>query len=301
LRDRKRTVYPFCYSVSFVICLLTAGLISPCPAFSEPAPLANNVADDNRVYKNSFSEEQRAAKSLIENVNDARKELAMGQPALAKQKIIMAQNLLPIIARVTPAQSRLTRVEFGGGLYADDLGQRKSYSPIETYALETLTRGGGPRWVKNTRSESDAKIIYISFNLNDGMAHDYLKKAEEYIDTKQLKDAELQLAEMSDRVIRIDNNVPTAVQARDYIALADNYISAGNFFGARSCLVKTNDLLQKMKTEDAYKAYRSDIISLHADIEAMEDGFAKLDAEQIESASGNLAKWGGLLSTWANE
>ena len=55
------------------------------------------------------------------------------------------------------------------------------------------------------------------------------------------------------------------------------------------------------KDQCADKAYRSDIISLHADIEAMEDGFAKLDAEQIESASGNLAKWGGLLSTWANE
>ena len=43
-------------------------------------------------------------------------------------KILTARNLLPLISRVTSAQSRLTRVEFGGGFYANDLDQRKTYS-----------------------------------------------------------------------------------------------------------------------------------------------------------------------------
>lgn len=292
--------YPV-YSVYFVICLITAGLIYPATARAQPAPLANNAADDARVQEAPFAEERQAARNFIENINDARKELTLGQTELAKQRIIMAQNLLPLISRVSSAQSRLTRVEFGGGLYADDLGQRKSYTPIETQSLETLTSSRGPRWIKSTRSESDAKIIYISLELKDGAALDFLKKAQKHIDAGQLKNAEVDLAEMSDRVIRIDSDVPTAIQARDYITLADNYIRVSNFFGARSCLIRTNELLQRMQTETVYQVHRDGIISLYKDIEALQAAFAKLDADQIATAGGNLRKWGGLLSDWANE
>ncbi len=291
----------FVYSVYFIICLITAGIIYPSTAHAQPAPLANNAADDSRVQEAPFAEERQAARNFIENINDARKELTLGQTELAKQRIIMAQNLLPLISRVSAAQSRLTRVEFGGGLYADDLGQRKSYTPIETQSLETLTSSRGPRWVKSTRSESDAKIIYISLELKDGAALDFLKKAQKHIDAGQLKDAEVDLAEMSDRVIRIDSDVPTAIQARDYITLADNYISVSNFFGARSCLIRTNELLQKMQTEKIYQEHRDGIIALYKDIEDLQAAFAKLDADQIATADANLRKWGGLLSDWAPE
>lgn len=290
------------HHIYLIFCLTIAGLFSPAAAFAQsPVPLANNVEDDNRVSDSPFAEERKAARNFIESVNEARSELSMGQPGLAHQKIIMARNLLPLIMRVTPAQSRLTRVEFGGGLYADDLGQRKSYSPIETHSLETLTRTEGPRWVKNTRSESDAKIIYVTLNITEGAAFSFLEKAEKGIVVGQLKEAEMQLAEMSDRVIKIDNDVPTAVQARDYLTLAHNYIRVSNFFGARNCLIKTNELLNKMKTEDTYKAHRSDIITLYDDIENLQTAFAKLDADQIQTAGTNLTKWGGLLSTWADE
>lgn len=259
------------------------------------------MEDDNRGNKPPFAEERKAAQDFIENINEARRELTIKEPELAKQKIIMARNLLPLISRVKPSESRLTRVEFGGGLYADDLSQRKSYSPIETQSLENLTRSGGPRWVKNTRAESDAKIIYVTLNLKDGEARAYLERAEKYILAGNTKDAEVQLAEMSDRVIRIDDHVPTVVQARDYIRLAENYISVSNFFGARHCLERTNELLEKMKTEDTYKAHRAGIISLYGDIRNLQTAFAQLDADQIKTAGESLRKWGGTLSSWANE
>jgi len=289
--------------ICFIACLMIAGLFFAPMAFSQaPAlPIAHSAEDDNPAKEPPFAEERKAAQSFITFVNEARKELSLRQPELAKQRIITARNLLPLISRVTPAQSRLTRVEFGGGLYADDLGQRKNYSPIETHSLETLTRSSGPRWVKSTRSESDAKIIYVTLSLGDGEAFALLTQAEEAIVAGRLKDAEVRLSEMIDHAIIIDDHVPTAIQARDYVSLANNYVSVGNFFGARSCLIKTNELLEKMKYEETYKAHHSDIISLHRDIETLQAAFAKLDAGQIETAEIILKKWAGQLSAWVTE
>jgi hypothetical protein len=290
-------------NIYFIALLIITGLFYAPPAFSEPlqVPLTKNDDDDSVAKAPPFAEERKAAQNFILFVNEARKELSMRQPDLAKQKIITARNLLPLISRVTPSQSQLTRVEFGGGLYADDLGQRKNYSPIETHSLETLTRSSGPRWVKNTRSESDAKIIYITLHLDDGQAFSFLKQAEEAILADRLKDAEVLLAEMSDRAIKIDDSIPTVIQARDYISLANNYVGAGNFFGARSCLIKTNEFLERMKSEEAYKPHRADIISLHRDIETLQAAFAKLDAGQIETAEIILKKWTWQLSAWVKE
>ncbi|MDP2205832.1 MAG: hypothetical protein Q8K65_05940 [Alphaproteobacteria bacterium] len=290
-------------NIYFIASLIMTGLFFALPAFSEPPqrPHTNNADDDSATKEPPFAEERKAAQNFIVFVNEARKELSLRQPELAKQKIITARNLLPLISRVTASQSRLTRVEFGGGLYADDLGQRKNYSPIETHSLETLTISSGPRWVKNTRSESHAKIIYITLNLDDGQAFSFLKQAEEAILADRLKDAEVLLAEMSDRAIKIDDYVPTAIQARDYISLANNYVGAGNFFGVQSCLIKTNEFLESMKSEETYKSHRADIISLHRDIETLQAAFAKLDAGQIETAEIILKKWTWQLSAWVNE
>ena len=264
-------------------------------------PLANNVQDDNRTSDKPFAEERMAAQNFIQNINDSRKELAMKQVDLARQKLLAARNLLPLISRVKPAQRRLTRVEFGGGLYADDLTQRKSYVPIETQSLENLTRSAGPRWVKNTRAESDAKIIYITLDLTDGKAKACLDQAEKDIAANNTRDAELQLAELSDRVIRIDDMVPAVVQARDYMILADNYILASNFFGARNSLEQANDSLDKMENEDIYKTHYSDIIALHKNIDDLQAAFAKLDADEIKTAGTNLKKWQQQLTGWISE
>jgi hypothetical protein len=288
------------FLVAFV---LGAALPIGSPVFAQvPAPpLANNVEDDNRVNDNPFAEERKAAQNFIENVNEARRELSIKEPELAKQKIIMARNLLPLIMRVAPAQRRLTRVEFGGGLYADDLHQRKSYYPIDTQSLEDLTRSGGPRWVKNTRAESDAKIIYVALDLANGKAQAYLDQAEKNIAAGDVRGAQTQLAELSDLVIKIDDSVPAAIQARDYIMLADNFIRAANFYGARNSLENANDCLDKMRDDDIYKPHRTDIISLHKNISDLQAAFVKLDADQIKSAESNLKKWQQQLAGWAKE
>jgi hypothetical protein len=286
-----------------IVCLLGTGLLASHAALSETSglPLANNVQDDNRVSNKPFAEERLAAQDFIENINEARRELTMRQIDLAQQKILMARNLLPLIARATPAQRRLTRVEFGGGLYADDLDQRKSYVPIETQSLENLTRSAGPRWVKNTRSESDAKMIYVSSDLADGRAQAYLEQATKDIAAGNIKETEIQLLKISDQVIKIDDTVPPVIQARDYIALAAIYVRASNFVGARRSLEQVNDFLEKMTTEDIYQTHRSDIISLHKNIEGLQMAFAKLDADQIKTAEINLKKWQQQLAGWACE
>ena len=287
----------------FIAFLLGTSLLADHAAYSQAPgpPPANNVQDDNRASDKPFAEERMAAKDFIDNINAARQELAMKQPELAQQKILMARNLIPLILLVTPAQRRLTRVEFGGGLYADDLDQRKSYVPIETQSLEDLTRSAGPRWVKNTRSESDAKIIYIALDLADNKARAYLDQAGKYLTAGNTKAAEAQLAEVSDRVIKIDDKVPAAVEARDYLCLAGNYIAVSNFFGARNSLEQADDFLDKMKDDDIYKIHRSDILVLHKEIGDLQAAFAKLDADEIKDADVNLKKWGLQLAGWSGE
>jgi hypothetical protein len=248
-----------------------------------------------------FAEERMAAQNFIESINEARKELSLKQLDLAKSKIIMARSLIPIIMRVTPSQSRLTRVEFGGGLYADDLNQRKNYAPIETQSLENFTRSAGPRWIKRTRAESDAQIIYITLDLAEDRAQIYLDQAEKHITAGKIKEAEIQLSELSDHVIKVGENVPAAVQARDYIAIADNYITSGNFYGSRSSLMKANEFLDKMKNEETYRTYYSDIVALHGNIANLQDAFAKMDAEQIKNAGINLKKWKEQVAVWVSE
>jgi len=284
-------------------CLLGLNIFFCNASFSQSPspPLANNAEDDNRVNENSYAEERKAAQNFIENINEARKELSIQQPTLARQKVIMARNLLPLILSATPAQRRLVRVEFGGGFYADDLNARKSYIPIETQSLENLTRGGGPRWLKNTRSESDAVIIYITLDLANDKAKIYLDHAEKEIVAGNFKNAETQLAELSDRVVKINDSVPSAMQARDYLTLAYNYIAVGNFFGARSSLEHAKVFLDNMKDDDIYREHRFDIISLHKSIDTLQVAFAKLDTDQIKSAEDNLKKWQRQLAGWVQE
>lgn len=286
----------------FIVLLMGVNFITG-TAFSQSPnpPLANNVQDDNRISDKPFAEERMAAQNFIDNINEARKELTMKQADLAQQKILAARNLLPIISRVTPAQRRLTRVEFGGGLYADDLTQRKSYAPIETQSLENLTRSTGPRWVKNTRAESDAKIIYIALDMTGGKVQTYLDEVVKDLAANNIKNAQIHLAALSDQIIKVDDTVPAAVQARDYITLADNYIRVSNFFGARNSLENANDFLNKMKDDDLYKPHRSDIIALHSNIDDLQAAFTKLDADQIKNAETNLKKWGQQLSGWTGE
>jgi len=283
--------------------LLGLGVCGGSLAFAQSSgpPLANNVQDDNRVSDAPFAEERKASQNFIENVNQARKELISQQSAIARQKVIMARNLLPIILRATPAQRRLTRVEFGGGFYAGDLNERKSYIPIETETLENMTLGAGPRWIKSTRAESDALIFYITLDLADYKAKAYLDKAEKEIAAGNIKSAEAQLSELIDRVVKVNDSVPTAIQARDYLTLASNYIGAGNFFGARKSLEHAKISLDKMKDDNIYKSYRPGIVSLRQSIETLQMAFAKLDADQLKSAGENLEKWQLQLAGWIQE
>lgn len=294
---KTKTIYYFCIIAFF----LSADLLSGHSAFSQTTgpPLANNIQDENRISSEPFAEERAASQNFIENINEARKELAMQQVDLAQQKILMARNLLPLITRATSAQRRLTRVEFGGGLYADDLTERKSYSPIETTSLENLTRSAGPRWVKNTRSESDAKIVYVTLDLTDNKAQTYFDRMDKDFTARDLKNVEEQLEQLSDRVIKIDDKVPSVIQARDYMSLADNYVRVSNFFGARNALEKANEFLNKMKDDNIYKTHRADIIALYTNIEDLQAAFAKLDADQIKTAGTNLKKWQAQLASWA--
>ena len=291
------------YKFLLMLTLLASGGIVSTSAFSQPtgSPPANNIQDDNRTAPNPFAEERMALQDFIERINEARVELSLNQPRLAQTKIMMAEALIPIILNVTPAQSRLTRVEFGGGLYANDLGQRKNYTPIETQSLENFSRPAGPRWIKSTRMESDAQIIYITIDLSNDKALTYLKNAEKSIAAGDLKDAESQLSELTDRLIKVGDNVPASIRARDYMILADNYITVGNFFGSRHSLERSNEYLDQMKSEETYKTYYTDIVALRKEIEMLQKAFSQMDAEQIKKAEESLKKWQTQISSWNPE
>lgn len=278
------------YHLNFIAILLSINL------------LGSPIAHARSLKQEAAHEARIASQDFVQQVNEARVTLDLRKIEITKQKINMAINLLSIIEKGTASQRRLARVEFGGGVYSDDLKPKKEYVPIESETLEDFTRSAGPRWVKITRSESDAVMVYIIVSpLPDSKTKIYLEDALSALEAGNYKEAQTNLADMVDKTIKVDDEVPAAIQARDYITLASNYMSVNNFFGTRRSMERAGEMLTKMRDDDKYKTYRADIISLHTAVEKFQQKLAALDAIEIKSAHENFVKWQQQISTWLSE
>jgi hypothetical protein len=253
------------------------------------APVSAEAIADPRV----------AATSFVEHVNYARVALAMKNTVLATQHIAQARNMITLIKDTPTEKLRMTEVGAGRVVYQYDTEYKYYYFPIQTGPVEVKQIDNGPVWAKNDLAVTDADIVYLSLDLTGNKAADFLTAADTAITAGKLKDADVQLAKLTEAVVSVDSKatVPSA-KAADNIALARNFIAGKNYEGARYALKHADVALDEMQKDDTYKEHRAEIISMRKDVSDLQGYIDKKSPTMIQKADAKLAKWWTDMKAW---
>ncbi len=257
---------------------------------SAGGPITNAEVVDPRV----------AAASFVEHVNYARVALAMKQVDVAGQHIASARNMVMLIKGATAEKLRITEVESGRIVYQYDTEYKYHYFPIHTGPVQVKKIGDGPAWAKNDLAVMDADIVYLTLDLTDDKAEAFLGAAETAIAANDLKEADNQLAKLTDAVVTIDSKISVpSDKAHDNIGLARSFIAAKNYDGARYALKHADNALDEMEQSDSYKARRPEIAVMRKDVGYLQDVVTQKDPTLIEKANTKMDKWWKDLKTWS--
>jgi hypothetical protein len=254
------------------------------------SPISKAAVDDPRV----------AASGFVEHVNFARVSLAMKNVELAKQHITQARNMVTLITGA-PAEKRLVKeVESGRIMYQYDTEYKYHYFPIETGPVQVKQISNGSIWAKNDLAVTDADIVYLTLDLTNDKAETYLAAAEKAITANNLKEADAQLAKLTDAVVTVDSRMSMpSDKARDNIALARNFIAGKNYEGAKFALKHADEALDEMQNNDEYKIHRANIIILRQDVKDLQGYIEKRDPTMIQKADAKMDKWWKEMKSWA--
>jgi hypothetical protein len=243
-----------------------------------------------------------AASSFVEHINFARVALAMKNTDIAKQHIVQARNMVNLIQNATVEQQRVTRLESGRVVYQYDTEYKYHYFPIQTGLVQVKEISNGPVWAANDLAVTDADIVYLSLDLTDNKAATFLNNAETAIAANDLKEADNQLARLTDAVVTVDSKISVpSDKARDNIALARNFLLGKNYDGARYALKHADEALDEMQASDDYKAQRKNIVAMRKDVAVMQDRITKKDPTVLQQADTKLSKWWGELKSWSKK
>jgi hypothetical protein len=241
-----------------------------------------------------------AAASFVEHVNFARVALAMKNKNLAKQHITQARDMIALIKTATTEKQIISRVESGRIVYQYDTAYKYHYFPIETGPVEVKKVSSGPVWAKNDLAVTEADIVYLTLDLTKDNTNTYLKASESAIAGDNLKEADNQLAMLTDAVVTVDSqeSVPSD-KAHDNIELARHFITGKNYEGARFSLKHADDALDEMQSDNMYTSRRRDIIAMRKDVSTLQDHIAKKDPTMIDKANKKMEVWWNDLKTWS--
>jgi hypothetical protein len=220
---------------------------------------------------------------------------------MARQHINQARNMATIIRGATVENRRITQLESGRIVYQYDTQYKYHYFPIQTGPVQVKQMDNGPLWAANDLAVSDADIVYLTLDLTSGKVDEYLYNAEKSIADGNLKDADSQLAQLTETVVVVESitSVPSD-KAHDNIALARAFINGKNYDGASYALKHADDALDEMQRSDTYKTRRTEIISMRKDVSALQAHIAKKDPTMIQKAATKLDTWWKDLKDWSN-
>ncbi len=241
-----------------------------------------------------------AATSFIEHVNFARVALAMKNADLANRHIAQAESLVAVIKNSTAEQRKITEVETGRVIYQYDTDYKYHYFPIEAGLAEVKQMSNGPIWAKDDLAVTDADIVYLTLDLTGNKTENYLNEAKKAIISSNLKDADNQLAKLTDDVIKVSDEIALPnVVAHDNIALARSFIAAKNYSGASYALKHADEALDKMENNPEYKSHNAEIISMRKDVSELQANIAKKNPTLINKANAKMDKWWKELKKWS--
>lgn len=254
------------------------------------APITKEEVMDSRV----------AAASFVEHINYARVALAMKNVDLAKQHLSQARSMVMLIKGAPSGQWHVTEVGSGRIVYEYDTEHKYHYFPLQTGPVQVKQVDNGPIWAKNDLAVVDADIVYLSLNLTGDKAEKYLKATETAIAEGKLKEADKQLAKLTEEVVTVDSTVSVPNdKARDNLALARNFIAGKNYDGARYALKHADEALDEMQKNSSYKARHPDITAMRKDLSELQGYITKKDPTMIQKADAKLDKWWKELKNWS--
>ncbi|MBL0319285.1 MAG: YfdX family protein [Alphaproteobacteria bacterium] len=282
--------------------ILSTSLILSAAASSLAADITTGTVGTatKPISNETISNPRIAASSFVEHINYARVALAMKNTDLARQHLVQAHNLITVIKHSTIEHRRVTQVESGRIIYQYDTEYKYHYFPIETGPVQVKKVSSGPIWAVNDLAVTDADIVYLTLDLTGDKADSFLRDADTAITNGKLKEADNQLAMLTDAVVKIDSQVSVpSDKAHDNIALARNFIAGKNYTGARYALKHADEALNEMQDNASYKAYRPDIINMRKDVSDLQNYIDKKDPTMIEKTDKKFEKWGKELKRWS--
>jgi hypothetical protein len=251
------------------------------------------------ITKAEMTDPRVAATGFVEHVNFARVALAMKNTDLARQHITQARNMVAVIKSAAADQRVITEVESGRIVYKYDTEYKYHYFPIQTGPVQVKTMDSGPLWATNDLAVTDADMVYLTLDLTGDKAEMHLDAADKAISSGMLKEADIQLAQLTDAVVTVDTKVAMpSVKARDNIALARNFIAGKNYEGASYALKHADDALDDMQKDDNNKARLADITAMRKDVSNLQEYIAKKDPNMIQKANAKMDKWWKDLNSW---
>jgi YfdX protein len=273
------------------------------------APLAlaaDNITTDTMksagepITKAEVVDPRVAAASFVEHVNYARVALAMKKVDVAGQHIASARNMVTLIKGASAEKLRITEVESGRIVYQYDTEYKYHYFPIHTGPVQVKEIGDGPAWAKNDLAVTDADIVYLTLDLTDNKAETFLSATEAAIASNNLKEADNQLAKLTDAVVTIESKISVpSDKAHDNIGLARNFITAKNYDGARYALKHADNALDEMEQGETYKVRRPEIAVMRKDVNYLQEVVTQKDPTLIEQADRKVDKWWKDLKNWS--
>jgi hypothetical protein len=254
------------------------------------------------ITQASVNDPRVAAANFVEHVNFARVALAMRNVDLASQHITQARNMAAIIKNTTIDQQRISDLKSGRVVYDYDTEYKNHYFPITTDLIQVKEMSSGPLWASNSLAVTDADIVYLSLDLSGDRVEVFLAAAEKALTMGDLKEADKQLARLTDAVVTMDSKIKRpADKAQDNIALARNFLAMKNYDGARYALVHADDALNAMQSNDAYKDRHKDIAVMRQDVVDIQNVITKKDPTLLQSADKRLSQWWTELKAWTSK
>lgn len=266
--------------------------ITTSTATTSTAPISAAAATDPRV----------AAEAFIAHVNYARVALAMENKELAQQHIVQARTMNAIVTSALTEQRHVAHVEAGRVIYTFDTEHKYNYFPIDLSAVEFKEVSDGPLWAKNSLAVTDAEFVYLTLDLSNDKAEGYLAGAEVAIAAGNLREAQVKLGALTDAVVTIDAKVAMPLdKARDNIGIAQNFVKAQNYDGARYALAHADEALDAMRQDDTFKAQRPAIITMRQEITELRDIITRKDPTLLQKTGAQLDKWMKEVKSWASK
>jgi hypothetical protein len=244
---------------------------------------------------------QAEAEDFLAQVNYARVALAMKDATLARQRIESARAELNALKGATVEERRITRLPSGRILYQYETHYKPHYYPLDTGPIEVKTLKRGPMWAPaKGLAVTDAEVVYLTLDLNGAGAETHLNAASAQIDQANYQAADDELAALVQEAVKEESAVRVPREkAQDDLALAQTFIAAGNYEGARYAMDHAQQALGEMESDKHYASRKARVVTMRHQMEDLQQTLRKDAPTWTEKARVKLRQWWQELKDWA--